>query len=143
LVGADSHGSEPLKRKILEEVLLNGLETHVQVRGFMDNIPSIMQALDIFIMPSHKENFGITLIEAMACEKICISTNAGGPAEILEKGEYGLLIEPQSSKAIEDGIQEVVKNIRKYEEKAKAARQRVQQKYRSKDIFNRIKELTY
>jgi glycosyltransferase involved in cell wall biosynthesis len=143
LVGADTHGEEPLQKKILQEILLNGLESHVQVRGYTDNVSAIMKALDIFIMPSYKETFGIVLVEAMACEKVCISTNAGGPVEILEKGEFGLLIEPQSAKAIEDGIQEVVKNLAQFEQRAKAARQRVQERYRLKDVFTRIKELTY
>jgi glycosyltransferase involved in cell wall biosynthesis len=141
LVGADTYGEEPLQKKILNEILTNELNSHVQVRGFSNEVQKIMKALDIFIMPSYKETFGIVLVEAMACEKICIATNSGGPIEILDHGNYGLLIEPQSSKAIEEGITEVVKNISKYSEKAKHARNRVQQKYRLKDVFTKIKEL--
>ncbi|MES2768278.1 MAG: glycosyltransferase family 4 protein [Bdellovibrionota bacterium] len=143
LVGADTYGEEPLQKKILNEILVSNLNSHVQVRGFSNEVQKIMKALDVFIMPSYKETFGIVLVEAMACEKICISTNSGGPVEILDNGTYGLLIEPQSSKAIEDGITEIVRNLKKYEEKAKQARNRVQQKYRLKDIFTKIKELTY
>jgi D-inositol-3-phosphate glycosyltransferase len=143
IVGADTHGEEPLQKKMLNEILVSDLNSHVQMRGYSNDVQKIIKALDIFIMPSYKETFGLTLVEAMACEKICISTNSGGPAEILDKGTYGLLIEPKSSKAIEDGISEVVKNLKKYEEKAKQAKNRVQQKYRLKDIFTRIKELTY
>ena len=143
LVGADTYGEEPLQKRILNEILINDLNSHVQVRGFSNEVQKIMKALDVFIMPSYKETFGIVLVEAMACEKICISTNSGGPIEILDKGTYGLLIEPQSSQAIEEGITEVVKNIKKYEDKARQARNRVQQKYRLKDVFTRIKELTH
>lgn len=143
LVGADTYGEEPLQKKILNEILIGNLNTHVQVRGFSNEVQKIMKALDVFIMPSYKETFGIVLVEAMACEKICISTNSGGPVEILDNGTYGLLIEPQSSKAIEDGITEVVRNMTKFENKAKQARNRVQQKYRLKDVFNQIKDLTY
>lgn len=141
-LGADTAGEESIQKIILDKILTNKLETHVQVRGFTNKIPQIMNALDIFILPSYKEAFGIVLIEAMALEKICIATNAGGPIEILEKGEYGILIEPKSSKHIEAAISEVVSSIRKYEEKAKKARQRVLQKYRLKDVFTKIKELT-
>jgi glycosyltransferase involved in cell wall biosynthesis len=143
LVGADTYGEEPLQKKILNEILTHDLSSHVQVRGFSNEVQKIMNALDIFIMPSYKETFGIVLVEAMACEKICISTNAGGPVEILDQGEYGLLVEPKSAQAIENGILEVVNNLKVYEEKAKKARVRVQQKYRLKDVFVRIKELTH
>jgi glycosyltransferase involved in cell wall biosynthesis len=141
LVGADTYGEEPLQKKILNEILTSDLNSHVQVRGFSNEVQKIMKALDIFIMPSYKETFGIVLVEAMACEKICIATSSGGPIEILDNGNYGLLIEPQSSKAIEEGITEVVNNMSQYEEKAKNARNRVQQKYRLRDVFTRIKEL--
>ncbi len=142
LVGADTYGEEPLQKKILNEILSHNLSSHVQVRGFSNEVQKIMKALDIFIMPSYKETFGIVLVEAMACEKICISTNTGGPVEILDQGTYGLLIEPKSSKAIEEGITEVVNNLKVYEEKAQKARKRVQEKYRLQDVFTRIKELT-
>jgi glycosyltransferase involved in cell wall biosynthesis len=142
LVGADTYGEAPLQKRILNDILNYNLGSHVQVRGFSNEVQKIMKALDIFIMPSYKETFGIVLVEAMACEKICISTNAGGPPEILDHGNYGLLIEPKSSTAIEEGITEVVKNLQKYEEKAKKARNRVQQKYRQKDVFTQIKDLT-
>ena len=141
LVGADTYGEEPLQKKILNQILEDNLSDFVQVRGFSNEVQKIMKALDIFIMPSYKETFGIVLIEAMACEKICISTNSGGPIEILDNGNYGLLVEPKSSKAIEEGITEVVTNLKKYEEKAKQARNRVQQKYRLKDVFTQIKHL--
>lgn len=142
LVGADTHGIEPLQKKILNEILVSNLNSHVQMRGYSQEVQKIIKALDIFIMPSYKETFGLTLVEAMACEKICISSNSGGPTEILDNGSYGLLIEPKSSKAIEDGISEVVKNLKKYEEKAKQAKNRVHHKYRLKDAFTKIKELT-
>ncbi len=142
-VGADTFSEETIQKMILKEIVLNGLEDVVQVRGYTDNVSALMKALDIFIMPSYKEDFGTALIEAMACEKICISTNAGGPVEILGQGDYGLLIEPKSSQAIEAGIQEVIQNINEYEKKAKLARKRVQQKYRLQDVFEKIKELTY
>lgn len=143
LVGADTYGEEPIQKKILEEILANDLHTHVQVRGFTDNVSDIMNALDIFIMPSYKETFGIVLVEAMACEKICISTRAGGPIEILNEGECGLLIEPKSSKAIEEAIVEVTRNLSKYRLKAQNARKRALQKYQAKDAMQRIKELTH
>lgn len=141
LVGADTYGEEPLQKIILNETLTHNLNSVVQVRGFSNEVQKIMKALDIFIMPSYKETFGIVLVEAMACEKICISTNAGGPIEILDNGKYGLLIEPKSSLAIEEGIVEVLNNYETYKKKAKDARKRVEERYQLKDVFQKIKEL--
>ncbi len=142
LVGADTYGEEPLQKKILSEIISNNLNSVIQVRGFSNEVQNIMKALDVFIMPSYKETFGIVLIEAMACEKICIATNTGGPVEILDNGKYGLLIEPKSAAAIEEGITEVVNNLSNYREKAKLARKRVEERYQLKDVFQKIKELT-
>ncbi len=142
-VGADTYGEEPIQKRILETILEHDLHTHVQVRGFTDNVSDIMNALDIFIMPSYKETFGIVLVEAMACEKICVATRAGGPIEILNEGECGLLIEPKSSQAIEEALVEISRNLNKYKLKAQNARKRALQKYQAKDAMQRIKDLTH
>lgn len=142
-IGDDTKGEESIKKIILDRILSEKLENKVQVRGFTDQVADYLNALDIFVMPSYKETFGIILIEAMSMEKICIATNAGGPLEILDKGEYGLLVEPKSADSLAAGIIDVLRNMTKYENKAKRARQRVLNKYRLKDVITKLKELTY
>lgn len=69
----------------------------------------IYNAGDILVLPSlHKEiwmeQFGRVLVEAMACELPVISTNIGGPLDIIDNGENGFLVPPANTRSIYDAI---------------------------------------
>ena len=68
--------------------------------GFRQDIPEIMALLDILVLASEKEPFGRVLIEAMACGKPVVATNAGGVPEIAEDGKTGILVPPKDSRAM-------------------------------------------
>ncbi len=61
--------------------------------GFVEDVPSVLQASDVFVSTSYSESFGISLLEAMACEVPVISTVSDGPQEIIEDGHNGYLVE--------------------------------------------------
>lgn len=52
------------------------------------------QASSIYLFPSlNKEGFGLSLLEALSCGNLCIASNNGGIAEVLNYGEYGQLVD--------------------------------------------------
>lgn len=61
--------------------------------GKIIDVPKFLNSLDIFVMPSRFEGFGISLIEAMAMGIPCIACNIDGPAEILGNNQRGLTFE--------------------------------------------------
>lgn len=64
-------------------------------RGFVENVYDYMNMCDIIVNPSIKpEPFGRVIVEAMALGKIVVSTNFGGPKEVVEDGKNGFLVEP-------------------------------------------------
>ncbi|RYD86995.1 MAG: glycosyltransferase, partial [Sphingobacteriales bacterium] len=85
-------------REFLEElrkmVLQFQLQDEVVFAGFQKDIPEIMQAFDLFVMPSHQEAFGLVAIEAMAMECPIIISSGGSSLEIVGKEEFGLLMRP-------------------------------------------------
>lgn len=68
-----------------------GLDKNVKFLGNVLDIPSFLQRLDIFVLPSRFEGFGISLIEAMAMGIPCIASNLGGPAELIHNCRCGHL----------------------------------------------------
>jgi glycosyltransferase involved in cell wall biosynthesis len=77
-----------------------GLTGSVMLAGFREDAMSIINAADLFVLPSLAEPFGLVLIEAMSLGKPVISTDAGGPREIVENGRTGLLVPPADPVAL-------------------------------------------
>ncbi|MEW5868452.1 MAG: glycosyltransferase family 4 protein [Chloroflexota bacterium] len=72
-----------------------GIGDSVIFTGFRSDIPAIMQDIDVFVLPTHQEAFGIVLIEAMAAGCKVIATDVGGIPEIVAHGINGLLVPPK------------------------------------------------
>lgn len=68
-----------------------------------EKMPDFLQAIDLFLLPSVYEPFGMTIVEAMAQGKYILSSNVGGPNEILSP-EIGELIAPEDQQAWADRI---------------------------------------
>lgn len=109
-VGGDST-HEPLVRQQLKgEAARLGISNDVELIPFQDNIADLMASLDIFVMPSHKEAFGIVLIEALASGTPAISTDAGGVPDILDHGQTGLLAKPKDEKDLSEKLLSLIED---------------------------------
>ena len=64
--------------------------------------------MDIFILPSILEGFGIVLLEAMAMGIPVVATNVHGIKEVVINGESGILVPPKSADAIADAIFNII-----------------------------------
>jgi glycosyltransferase involved in cell wall biosynthesis len=68
--------------------------------GFQEDVGRFLSALDVFVLPSDCEPFGLIVIEAMARGIPVVATNAGGVSELIRHGETGLLVRPKDPDAI-------------------------------------------
>ncbi len=83
---------------------------HVHFLGWREDIPQILKASDILILPSLKEAFGQVILEAMASRVITVATNNGGIVDIIKDGATGYLVPPANSQSIIEGITTIIKN---------------------------------
>ncbi len=79
-----------LQRLISSEALGD----RVHLLGERSDIPALMAALDVLLVPSWEEPFGRVVIEAMAARLPVLATSVGGPAEIITDGIDGMLLAP-------------------------------------------------
>lgn len=100
LIGEASRGETGEAQMILDKIREWQLEKIVHPLGFRRDIPRLLDALDVFVFPSHAEAFGLVLIEAMAMAKPVISSNCDGVLDIVRDQETGLLTPPQNVAAL-------------------------------------------
>lgn len=80
------------ERSHIEKVCRDlGVCNKVTFLGKQEAIEEILSICDLFILPSERESFGLSALEAMACEVPVISSNAGGLPEVIENGVNGFL----------------------------------------------------
>jgi glycosyltransferase involved in cell wall biosynthesis len=81
------HPIEVIREVGVEDVFLAGWHGH-------EDLPEALNAADVLVLPSVREQFGQVLVEAMACGLPVIAADAHGPATIVDRGETGWLVQP-------------------------------------------------
>lgn len=106
-----------------------GLEDRVSWLGERQDVPELVRALDILLLPSWEEPFGRALIEAMALGVPVVSTNVGGPPEIVEDGREGFLLAPRDPAAWAASIRRIADSPTLASEMGDAGRLKVKQSF--------------
>ena len=101
-------GSGPLEERLRALAVSLGVADAVDFAGFQSNVLPYIRQADAFVLSSRCEGFGNVLVEAMGCGTPVISTRCEhGPAEILNNGQYGLLVEPRNPEQLAAAMDEV------------------------------------
>lgn len=88
-------------RNLIEDMIGSlGLEKEVVLLGRRSDIPELMSAADLFVLPSKYEGFGLVVAEAMACECLVVATDCGGVAEVLSNSDF--LVPPTDAVALKN-----------------------------------------
>lgn len=85
-------GEGELKNPLQESINRMGLEKHVILQGFVEDMPAWMNSIDIFLLSSVWEGFGFVLVEAMARSKPIVAWDVSSNPEIVAEGNTGFLI---------------------------------------------------
>lgn len=106
--GIDIYGDGDFKKELLEHIKGKGYE-NVKLHGVVKNVelPIILNMYNYFILASISEGMPKSLVEAMACELVCIGTNVEGINNILIDGKNGFLAEETSKESIKNVIKKI------------------------------------
>ncbi|MEK7536925.1 MAG: glycosyltransferase family 4 protein [Patescibacteria group bacterium] len=118
-----------------------GLEKEVILLGQIPEASRYMKAFDIFVLPSVKEGFPWTVLDAMAAKVPVVATDVGALPEIIENGENGVLVQPKNPNELAEAIRYLAKNERNREELAFEAHQTVLFKFPVEKMVREIEVL--
>jgi len=98
-------GDLQVRQALHRQVARLGLQEVVIFTGVREDIPQVMAALDVLVLPSlQPEPFGLVILEAMAAGRPVIATNHGGPVEVIEDGVTGILVPPTDPEPLAEAL---------------------------------------
>lgn len=106
-----------------------GVADQVRFTGERADVQAVMAALDILLVPSWAEPFGIVMIEAMAAGTPVIATTRGGPADVIRPGREGYLVPPQDPQALAQTIADLAAEPEQLRQMGHNARERIESQF--------------
>ena len=123
-------GVGPLSDALTRSVERAGLQDRVKVLGWRNDVPDLMRAADVFVLPSYfMEGLPVSVIEAMACGKPVLSTHHKGCEDAVVDGETGFLVRVKDVPALVERMIPLLDDEALRARLGQAGRRRVEEQY--------------
>lgn len=103
-------GSGELEKSVMDFAKNNNIENKVIITNWVKSVKEYISSIDIAILPSKWEGFGLAILEYMACDKPIVATNVGGISDIIKNNVNGYLVKPEDYQELSNKILEVISN---------------------------------
>lgn len=108
--------------------------------GRVTNVEKYTSAMDVFVLPSYREGFGMSVIEASAMEVPVVVTKYPGPSSAMEEGVTGISVPVKDSDALTIAVADLLENREKSIAMGRAGRIFVEQNFEQKEFIKRYME---
>jgi L-malate glycosyltransferase len=122
-------GDGPCRARLEELAKQSDLRGAVIFAGFVEDIPQVYAALDIFVFPSLAEPLGTSLLAAMAWGLPVLAVESGGVPEYVHNGENGVLVAESDSELTASGLLRLLANDSLSAEFGRKARRTIEDKF--------------
>jgi glycosyltransferase involved in cell wall biosynthesis len=133
-------GQGPLRESLEAQSIRLGIADRIRFLEFQVDVQPVLDALDIFIIPSLCEALPYALLEAMATELPAIGTVVGGVPEVIN-ADTGLLVPPKNSDAIAEAIMQLANSSELRSRMGRAGRRRVIEHFQEKEMVRKTIDL--
>jgi glycosyltransferase involved in cell wall biosynthesis len=139
--GDDCDQKESVRDELYKQVEESNLGDVVMFAGYRDDIPQVMGAFTVFVLPSLWEGFGLVVAEAMAAGRPVVASRLPAVSEVVQHGETGILVPPKDADALAKAILELLDSPGKAEAMGKAGRRRVERLFSSQAMAKKYEAL--
>jgi glycosyltransferase involved in cell wall biosynthesis len=122
-------GTGPLEPALRQQVMDAGVEPFVLFTGHLSAVEELLPALDVHVLLSRSEGFGIATIEAMACGVPAVGADVAGIADILRGSEGGMLVNAEDQASVVDTIAALLLDPQRRARMGECARAEVHRSY--------------
>jgi glycosyltransferase involved in cell wall biosynthesis len=113
----------------------------VHFLGRREDVPQILAAADVVVMPSYREAQGLAIVEALAANRPVIASNVGGIPEMIHSGENGILVPSQDPSALASAIALLFRDRALAAKLANAGHELVHEKFCVDDMLRDIEAI--
>jgi glycosyltransferase involved in cell wall biosynthesis len=130
---------DPLIKDLYEN---HPFKQHIKILGFQENASTLLKLCDIFVMPSRKrEGLCKAVAEAMSQSVPPIVSRIGGMPELVQDGESGLVVDPNSSTALAQGLRRLIDNPEERRRFGRNARERINEYFNIDQTISQTADL--
>ena len=131
-------GDGDLKEDVLKYAEENKLKQDIIITGWVNKSERYLSSIDIAILPSKWEGFGLAIVEYMAAEKPIVATRVGGIQNIIQSDENGILINLESVQELADSIEKYITDERYKENVIKENKKYIKENYTINEVVKRV-----
>jgi glycosyltransferase involved in cell wall biosynthesis len=124
-------GDGPLRTELEQKARALGVADRCVFLGYRPDVPALLAAADLVVLPSLFEGLPVSVLEAMAAQRPVVATAIGGTDEAITHDQTGLLVPAGDSIALATAIQRVRRDPALAQRLATAGRQRVEREFSS------------
>ena len=129
-------GRGELEKDLREEASNLGVEANIHFLGFRNDIPLLLQLMEVFVLPSLSEGLSMALLEAMAAERPIVATKVGGNGELVCEGHSGYLVPSEDPDSLGDRVVRLLRNKEQGKAFGARGRQRVEETFSLAGMVN-------
>jgi glycosyltransferase involved in cell wall biosynthesis len=138
LAGKDLEAGGAFERELAALAEDHGVEERVVFAGYRDDVPDLLAAADVFVLPSWDEGLPLTVLEAMAAATPVVATRVGGTPEAVVDGETGLLVPPGDVDALTRALDDLLGDAGRARRFGDAGRRRVAERFSLSAMCERV-----
>ncbi len=113
----------------------------IEFLGLRHDVPALMAALDMLVVPSINEGMGRVILEAGAAETPVVATRVGGIPDVVDDGETGLLVPPRNPNALAAALLELSRSPERRRLMGATARAKIVPHYSLESMVQRIESI--
>lgn len=134
-------GDGELRAKVLQNVEQMGLQNHVELLGWRDDVSALLSGLDICVLPSLWEGLPLAILEAMASGVPVVASEIAGNRELVSDSIDGYLFDTNDASALAERIRRLIDDPARAQQMGAAGRAKAVAQYGLEVRATRIQEL--
>lgn len=134
-------GDGPQRAEVESEIRAAGIADITWLAGERSDVPEVMRAIDVFVLPSRAEGISNTILEAMASGLPVVATDVGGNAELVVAGQTGALVPAENPDAMAQALLRYTSDAALRQKHGASGRQRVEQNFSIDNMVTRYTQL--